>query len=464
MASQDDSTYSTSSCLEDLQPGEPSALVRGAAASLLAVAPQLPTADELDRLSEDVANANARGGHFDPEEDTRILNTFGRYLRVRGALHQIVADLEPVIWNFDHVSRRDRMGAFAVAYVAACLLIRSSTRVVERFAGLPLVHEKLDQGEPRFGIPRKQFTEIYRSRTNPLNYLRFEIGRTFARANWEEIIGLEELSEVVDLMGEEHQKAALFSKSRSLLDGFRYRVHSDARRRKSSFKKVVFSMFELGGRSVSSIHNPLHVKAVTPDVVASVRNILRPGDAIVTRHADAVTNLFLPGFWPHSALYIGTQAEREKLGVRMDLGRQTRSVDPSCVLEALKDGVHFRKLENTLKVDCFTIIRPKLDPESLAEGLSRAVEHEGKGYDFEFDFSRSDRIVCTEVIYRGFHGVGGLDFNLTERAGRMTLAAEDLLDRAVDDQGYEVVAVFGVGGIPVTTGAEAKQRLIASYR
>ena len=66
----------------------------------------------------------------------------------------------------------------------------------------------------------------------------------------------------------------------------------------------------------------------------------------------------------------------------------------------------------------------------------------GKSYDFDFDFARSDRMVCTEVVYRSFEGIGGIAFELTRRAGRMTLSAEDLLKKAIDQNGFTVHAVY----------------------
>jgi hypothetical protein len=116
---------------------------------------------------------------------------------------------------------------------------------------------------------------------------------------------------------------------------------------------------------------------------------------------------------------------------------------PIRVLEARKDGVLLRALDDTLRVDAVAVIRPRIAPDMLAQALSRALAHEGKLYDFEFDFFRSDRLVCSEVVYRGFHGVGGLEFTLTRRAGRPTFSSEDLLRMALEDRGYEVVAVFG---------------------
>jgi hypothetical protein len=66
-------------------------------------------------------------------------------------------------------------------------------------------------------------------------------------------------------------------------------------------------------------------------------------------------------------------------------------------------------------------------PRRLWFLLGRAASHEGKGYNFDFDFLRSDRLVCTELVYRAFDGIGNVTIPLSERAGRPKLFAEDLL-------------------------------------
>jgi len=87
------------------------------------------------------------------------------------------------------------------------------------------------------------------------------------------------------------------------------------------------------------------------------------------------------------------------------------------VLEAKKDGVLLRAIEETLQVDAFVVLRPNLSSEHIAQALTKGLSHAGKLYDFIFDFSTSDRLVCTEVIYRAYHGVGPIDFSLSTKAG-----------------------------------------------
>jgi hypothetical protein len=112
------------------------------------------------------------------------------------------------------------------------------------------------------------------------------------------------------------------------------------------------------------------------------------------------------------------------------------------VQEAKKDGVWIRSFQSPLHSDAITILRPRLDQSQVLAGLVRGMSHTGKPYDFDFDFTRSDRLVCTEVVYRSFEGIGDIRFNLTRRAGRMTLSAEDLIAMAVEGRHFDPVATY----------------------
>jgi hypothetical protein len=193
--------------------------------------------------------------------------------------------------------------------------------------------------------------------------------------------------------------------------------------------------------------------------------MLQPGDVMITRHDDAMSNLFLPGFWPHAALHVGLPDTRERLALEIDAERAGRWSGARRVLEARKDGLLLRDLDDTLNVDSVAVVRPRLQSAHLRAAIQRALSHEGKLYDFEFDFSRSDRMVCSEVVYRAFDGLGPIRFVLTRRAARLTLSAEDILEMAVSGNGFEPVAVFGVPGLHdrLVTGPEVTSILQRSY-
>jgi len=216
------------------------------------------------------------------------------------------------------------------------------------------------------------------------------------------------------------------------------------------------------GKAASEIVLPID-KRVSKGLRMQMIDKLQPGDVLITRHNTAFTNLFIPGFWPHAALYVGTVEERESMGIEIQDDTATKWVGKTCILEALKDGVRFRPITETLAVDNFVVLRPNLSVADIKTGIERVVRHEGKLYNFDFDFFSSERLVCSEVVYRAFDGLGKLSFPLTERAGRHTLSPEDLVKFALQSDNMQVVGVYGVGASRAryTTG-ESAENLVRS--
>ncbi len=440
-------------------------VLEGSAAALLTIAPLLPSHASINEVVAQLSPAIARG-YFTPEEDELIREKFSKYLTVRAALHSVLMDLKPIIFNQVKPKDAEYAKVFLIAFCTAAMLRRSGRHLIVNFRSNKMIRRKLNEAEPRYGIPRKQFTAIYRSLTSLRNVIIFRQGVNYFEDHRSKIMALEadpKLSPIVELL-----KLELPYIENNLDDDLKkrlqFRLHSAKRRSMGLIQKTSFSAFKISGRLISEIRNQWKRKRVTPVVQRKLQRFLQPGDVIITRHDDAATNLFLPGFWPHASLYIGSQKERAELDPDNTCPQLQRSEDPKCILEARKDGVLFRELSDTLNVDACTIIRPKLSKEQIRDGIARGMSHEGKEYDFEFDFTRADKLVCTEVVYRAFDGIGDIQFELTNRSGRLCLSAEDLLDSAVDCQHFTVVAVYGSQGNRFFEKETAVQKLIESYR
>lgn len=120
-----------------------------------------------------------------------------------------------------------------------------------------------------------------------------------------------------------------------------------------------------------------------------ISNHLRPGDIILTRRNGYVSNFFIPGYWTHSAMYIGS---REKKYSESDL----------LVIEALSEGITCRSLKESLQVDAFIILRPLIPKKEIETAVENAYNHLGKPYDFDFDFNTLDKVSCSELIYLSY--------------------------------------------------------------
>jgi hypothetical protein len=434
-----------------------------AIAGLIVAASQLeedaPTAAELSQII-------ARG-EFRPAEDEAIGFWFARFLTTRENLWAIIEEIRAVLDRpVPIVGMQKELRLFLVGYAAVCLLVRID-RLLLKVADHSLVQRKLNEAFPEYRIPRKQFTAIYSGFVDQGNVLAVRDAMQFARKHRRELMQLQDDAEVGYIARQLPELEASLNPSAlsHLRRAIRYVSHKWRRRGVSGAEKTFATVLEGFGR-VASEFVERDNKRVTPAVLASIQGFLEPGDVIVTRHAKALTNLFFPGYWPHAALYVGTVEQRIAAGVSVAPDKAERWIGDVAVLEAQKDGVRLRPLSETLSVDAFVVLRPKLGTSSITQAIERAMLHEGKKYNFDFDFFNSDRVVCTEVIYRAYDGLEDMEFPLIERAGRKTLSAEDLLDYALDKQTFVPVAIFGVDDHEdsVTFGDNVRQTLVGSYR
>ena len=407
----------------------------------------LPSKNDMAKLISDADIAEVRG-YYDPIEDERLQDTYTRYLAIRVSLWQIIQDLGQASKRIQkgHGKGSDEdLAEFGIAFSAAEIIVRTGEHLIDLARTRRLVWRKLDEASLTYGLPRKSFTRLYRQLTSAFQMHGFYKACKFYDDHKTRILDVSS-----PLIGDILETLNLPTASRGdhIKRYRRFMRHSLKRRQKSVWKNILFSIFEMAGSDIADLKvpflKPLNApKRVTCDVIRDLKSHLQPGDVFVTRHDDAMSNVFLPGFWPHSALWIGEH--------------------DTDILEAKKDGVLYRNVDETLQVDAFTVLRPKLAPADIQTALGRARDHVGKLYDFVFDFRTSDRLVCTEVIYRAYHGIGEIKFNLTKQAGRHCLSAENLINQGVGNDWFDVVAVYGINGNDLITGPDAFEKLRASF-
>jgi len=198
---------------------------------------------------------------------------------------------------------------------------------------------------------------------------------------------------------------------------------------------------------------------ISPEQVEQLQKVLQPGDILLERREWYVSNVGLPGFWSHAALYFGTMEERHKFfgddaDVQLWVKQQgeasgdletflssrypeayKQSIKPQehghvvRVIEAISEGVSFTTLEHSADCDSLAVLRPKLSKAEKARALVRAFHYTGRPYDFNFDFATDAELVCTEVVYKAYEpatGFTGLKFPLTEMLGRKLLPANEI--------------------------------------
>jgi hypothetical protein len=440
-----------------------------AARTLRASYAALPSPRDMAALQADSKKAQARG-YYNPVEDERLREVYASYLAMRTAIWQTIQTLKPRFRRYKkgQALTQGELQAFGIAFCGAEIIVRTGEYLIGLARERDIVWKKLDEAELRYGLKRKSFTRLYRQLTSNFTMRRFYKARDYFDANRQAVMAAmetEELRRVADILTTLNLPTA--SRGDHLKRYRRFVNFSLRRRSISAGRNTMFALFEATGSDIADLKIPLvknigAPKRVMPDVIESLKSKLQPGDVFITRHDDAMSNLFLPGFWPHGALYIGSAETREMRGIAEVFdGYKPSTAETINILEAKKDGVLLRPIEETLQVDAFVVLRPKLNQSQINQALSRGLSHAGKLYDFIFNFATSDRLVCTEVIYRAYHGIGPIEFSLSTRAGRKCLSAEDFLNQAVKNDWFEVVLLYGVKGNEWTEPAEAAQIALA---
>jgi hypothetical protein len=175
---------------------------------------------------------------------------------------------------------------------------------------------------------------------------------------------------------------------------------------------------------------------LSPEQLEEIRTLLKPGDIVIERRNWYLSNAFLPGFWPHSALYLGGESGLRSLGLDPVEALEERDHEghERVMIEALSEGVIFSSLEESVGgADAVCVLRPRLAQADMARAVARALSHHGKPYDFDFDFFSNDRLVCTEVVYQAYEDL--IDFELVEIMGRRTLPAVEIVRKWEQERG-----------------------------
>ncbi|MGK2859610.1 MAG: YiiX/YebB-like N1pC/P60 family cysteine hydrolase [Thermoanaerobaculia bacterium] len=200
------------------------------------------------------------------------------------------------------------------------------------------------------------------------------------------------------------------------------------------------------------------VALISKELIASIQPSLRPGDVLFERREWYLSNIGLPGYWTHVALYIGTSEERRtvfddpatKEWVRSQgepsgdlekllaarypdawkLSGTREHGDPRRVVEAIGEGVSFTSLEHSAAADALGVLRPRLPAREKAIAIARAFGYAGRPYDFEFDFISDDALVCSELVFKAYEpgeGMTGLAIEMHELAGRKIVPPNEIV-------------------------------------
>lgn len=331
--------------------------------------------------------------------------------------------------------------AFALSFAALCASVDAGLRLLAALEGKPLLPVLFDEAMPELGLPGRTFSGLRKQLARARDLFLVPVGnRWYERWMQPELRRHPGSAELVALL-EPLRKAA----ERRVLTPTARGVQNEL----DIVQNLLFQRWFPLQRDFATWAGDTRVAPqdrhlISDAQLAELRGKLEPGDIILERRNWYLSNIGLPGFWPHAALFVGTQAEiLQKLAgdpsVKLALGDLDRRFreryprawaslaepdhagHPQCVIEAVSEGVSSASLEHSCAADYVAALRPRVPPLARARAIERALAYWGRPYDFNFDFATDDQIVCSELVIKAYEGTAdlpGLNVPYVELLGR----------------------------------------------
>jgi hypothetical protein len=429
-------------CLGSSQAGYPLAPdVSGPMGVLARTEPEILTrtsAEDVERLSHALSSLDA--AVYQAEQREALLSAEKiDTLRAdeRESIREVWADLfEPLMtieelkeryrffWTIDY-SRNPRLHsrAFGIAYAAMCAEVEAGQKLFKLMGQGKVAPILFDEEMANRGVPRGSFQSFRLSLSNAVEQGWVPTGRSWYDTWIKKHLGDGGMNaELQILVRKRYERAEPLLGVRATLNAANNSAELMAGEAFRRFLPAQKSVAEwLGDTRVV----PQDRRLISDAQIHEMQKSMRPGDIIVERRNWYLSNIGLPGFWPHAAMYAGTVEDLRKTfdedpDVKAKFGRFTEHLEknrpqafvmlakkdnnghPHSVIEAVSEGVVIASLEHSCGADYVGVLRPRMPLVDVASAIDRAFSYYGRPYDFNFDFGTDDQLVCSELVLKSY--------------------------------------------------------------
>ncbi|MGD9171106.1 MAG: YiiX/YebB-like N1pC/P60 family cysteine hydrolase [Candidatus Thiodiazotropha sp.] len=372
-----------------------------------------------------------------------------------------------------HQDERVLKMAFRIAYAAFLARYRYVLDFLEITERNPQFHTLLNEPIAELGLEQDTYAGV------KYHYLHIAIATEFARlALAYRLTGEEPGFRLNQGIIEDQAKIWEYGKGK----GIKQTIKNGIQIVKDSSFKAFFPIQKGVSEWMGDVrvHRP-HQSLIRIEQIRSLQPRLEPGDVLLERREWYLSNIGLPGFWPHAALFIGTPEQRQHYFQASDIEvwvrqqgiasgefeallkqRYPKAYAESLtkqendhltrVIEAVSEGVVFTSLEHSADADSLAVLRPRLSRLDKAKAILQAFHYSGRPYDFNFDFLTDSELVCTELVYKAYEAnadKGGITLPVVEILGRFATPANEIVkqfDQNFDSQKQQFDLVLFLDG------------------
>lgn len=418
------------------------------AARLERLLPQLDSATRrLETLEPRLANAKT--GELSGAERAQLREGWWQVFEPILAIDELKSRYAG--WYGLDYSKHARLHArgFALSFSALCAQVDAGLRLLAALDQKPLLPVLFDEAMPQLGLPARTFSGLRQHLGRARDLLLVPLGNEWFERWIAAHLTLDDtLTPLVKLLHPLRQSA----RTRVLTP-----TATGVENKLDVIKSALFERWFPVQKNLATWAGDTRVaeldrRLISDAQLADLKAKLEPGDVLLERRNWYLSNIGLPGFWPHAALFVGSQtqilqalsADVEVRRTFGDLGAHFAKAHPKAwaslaerdhaghehnVIEAISEGVSSASLEHSCAADYVAALRPRVTPLMRARAIERALGYWGRPYDFNFDFATDDQVVCSELVVKAYESAAdcpGLTVPYVELVGRRAVAPTEI--------------------------------------
>lgn len=377
-------------------------------------------------------------GLYSPAQEERILGEWSHFLFINNQLIRIHSTYK----DFHRLNGTERQLAFSSFLLAGLTFYRNSLLVTRLFEKNKTARAKLNEESIPFGIEEHSFNVLYGIAADARNFKQAVTGLELYMGGREELQTNTMLSQTIPDLEKRIEKLpleiALLHREMPGTAQLQMPVDSILKVVRKPFYAIQSGISMFFGHTKS----PTAEKVFNTRAVQNIESYLQPGDVLITRSSGYISNLFLPGFWKHAILYAGKEGDLSTLHADESIAKKIKEYvrsgsrpgkETGFTVEAVGEGVVVSDLATSLTSNYVVVLRPSgLSAAERLDAVRRAHHFLGTPYDFDFDFSTTASIVCTELIYQVYGRLGGkFSFPVSTIAGRRVVAPNTFVQKGL---------------------------------
>ncbi len=448
-------------------------------------------------IEEIMSRIDQRRGLFDifsikdlnRDKKEELIQLWSKYLDYQIALQMLTDDYR-YFYQINYVtSKKLHAKAFLISYASYLSSYKNGMKLITYSINNKILETLLDSQFLEYGVPKGMYSKLKWNVIHVNDVVRLTSGYGYFKYLYKtyEILGL--TVSYKDLF-KEIEDSYRFSTKNLKKEYVNWLPINALKTFKEKTYTIWFPIQKNIAKGMGKIRFTLRKEAlIARKQIIKMKKIMEPGDLVVRRHNWKMTNIGIPGFWPHAAIYIGTIKEAnayfnvpevqeyiQKKGFT-DLKAYLNSISEEFfkdysrnkfdIYEVITPGVVLTPLTECARADYVAVMRPRLSKLKKFQALTYSIKHYKKGYDYNFNFITDSEMICSELVYKTYKPYLNLD--LFSYGGRPIASPTSLVkkfDQEHDTDKQELDFVYFIEGDEKTKDAKIKdvEALRATWR